>query len=678
LTLAKKTLGKYEIIDRLGRGGMAEVYRAYHASLDRYVAIKLLHPFLADDLEFKDRFEREAQNIAKLRHPHIVQVFDFDFDEVGESYYMVMELIEGRTLKDILFDLASIGQKMPLERILSINIEAAAALSYAHKRNMIHRDVKPANLMIEEPDGRVILTDFGIAKIVTGAQFTASGGMIGTPAYMSPEQGMGESGDERSDLYSLGVILYQMVTGQLPYDADTPLAIILKHLNEPLPDPRLMNPDMPDWLAHVIMKTLAKEPSERYANADEFIAALQAGEQGLLTLLEGDTESVKKTFNSGLPKTGALNQRLMPPGKLDTQTLIADDLRTTQPVMITQPHSARNTWLAVLTPLIIIVGVIAMIGIVLGQGGRGPLAGIFATALPEIADLGSPTFTYTPSPTATFTDTPSPTATFTDTPSPTATFTDTPSPTATFTDTASPTATLTNTPSPTATFTDTPSLTPTNTASPTPSNTSTPTQTPTPDRAATRQAQRDATATATTTAATATAQAQADFFATQRAITPTLDIQRVLENCDLEYVIASPVDLGIPPNANDTRNPRLVASGSEWTLEITIQNTSTCDWPADLIFLSFVENAAEDGMPIPSQGCQENRTFLDENLTDPDLANIRIERAVPQGQQYTLQLFAKAGERFGCYLGVWELRIPDYSLFIGQPFIIGYRAFGGG
>src|SRR5215831_3399187 len=205
---------------------MAEVYKAYHASLDRYIAIKLLHPFLADDPDFKKRFEREAQNIARLKHPNIVQVYDFEYDAESESYYMVMEFIAGQTLKDYLTQLGD--ERMSMGEVLRIMRSATEALSYAHARGMIHRDVKPANLMLDS-DGRVVLTDFGIAKIVTGIQFTASGGMVGTPAYMAPEQGLGEAGDERSDLYSLGVILFQMVTGKLPYEAETPLAVILKH-----------------------------------------------------------------------------------------------------------------------------------------------------------------------------------------------------------------------------------------------------------------------------------------------------------------------------------------------------------------------------------------------------------------------------------------------------------------
>lgn len=271
--MANRKLGKYDIIERLGRGGMAEVFRAYHANLDRQVAIKVLHAFLADDPEFKSRFEREAQNVGRLKHPNIVQVYDFDYDTEGESYYMVMELVEGLTLKDRLTKLGDQGQLLPLSEALKIVREAAGALAYAHSRSMIHRDVKPANLMLDH-DSRVVLTDFGIAKMVTGAQFTASGGMVGTPAYMAPEQGLGEAGDERSDLYSLGVILFQLVTGQLPYDAETPLAVILKHLNAPIPSVRAINPALSEDVEKVINRAIAKEASDRYQTAQEFIEDL--------------------------------------------------------------------------------------------------------------------------------------------------------------------------------------------------------------------------------------------------------------------------------------------------------------------------------------------------------------------------------------------------------------------
>lgn len=271
--MSRRNLGKYEIIDRIGRGGMAEVYRGYHAALDRYVAIKLLHSFLADDPEFKERFEREARSVARLKHPNIVQVYDFEHDAESDSYYMVMEFINGPTLKDRLFDLSAEGSRLPITEAVRIVKMAAHALAYAHERKMIHRDVKPANLMLDE-DGRVVLTDFGIAKIVTGAHITASGGMIGTPAYMAPEQGLGQAGDERSDIYSLGVILYQLVTGRLPFDANTPLAIILKHVNEPLPLPRQFVPDLPADLEAIIWRALEKDPDARFQSANEFAAAL--------------------------------------------------------------------------------------------------------------------------------------------------------------------------------------------------------------------------------------------------------------------------------------------------------------------------------------------------------------------------------------------------------------------
>ena len=254
---------------------MAEVYKGYHAALDRYVAIKLLHPFLADDPEFKDRFEKEARNVAKLRHPNIVQVFDFEYDQHGESYYMVMELINGPTLKDKLFELAANDQRYSLEDSVRIISDTTNALSYAHKRNMIHRDVKPANLMLDE-DGRIVLTDFGIAKIVTGVQFTASGGMVGTPAYMSPEQIQGDKPvDGRSDIYALGVLVYQMMTGKQPYRSDTPAKAMMMHILEPVPNILEDQPNLPAECDALIKKAMAKNPDKRFATAGEMAAELE-------------------------------------------------------------------------------------------------------------------------------------------------------------------------------------------------------------------------------------------------------------------------------------------------------------------------------------------------------------------------------------------------------------------
>jgi len=268
-SLTGKTLGKYQIIERLGRGGMAEVYKAYHPQLERYAAVKVLHGFLAEGEDFQTRFQREAKAIAALRHPNIVQIYDIDTDD--ENYYMVMEFIDGGTLKDRL-----IQAKGPLaiEEMAHIFREVASALDYAHRKGVLHRDIKPANVLLDE-SGRVVLTDFGIARIVSETQFTVTGTLVGTPAYMSPEQGKGMSIASPSDIYSLGIILYEMVTGKVPFDADTPLAVIHKHINEPLPSPRTIRDDIPQVLEAVIVKALAKEAEDRYQSAAEMIDAAE-------------------------------------------------------------------------------------------------------------------------------------------------------------------------------------------------------------------------------------------------------------------------------------------------------------------------------------------------------------------------------------------------------------------
>ncbi len=267
------TLGRYRVLARLGRGGMADVYKAFQPSLDRYVAIKVLHPSMVDDKEFVDRFKREAKSVAALRHPNIIQVFDYDHQ--GDTYYMVMEYIDGPTLRAALEDMHRRREEVPLDVALRIVSDVGAALSYAHEAGVVHRDVKPANILLER-SGRVILTDFGVAKILTGTKVTVTGTVLGTPAYMSPEQGMGEHGDSRSDIYSLGVVLYELATGRLPFDADTPLAVLLKHVHDPLPLPRQLNPSLPEEVERIILKALAKDPSDRYPTASDMLAEIAA------------------------------------------------------------------------------------------------------------------------------------------------------------------------------------------------------------------------------------------------------------------------------------------------------------------------------------------------------------------------------------------------------------------
>ena len=267
-----QTIGKYKILELLGRGGMAEVYKGYQENLERHVAIKIMHSFLASEPDFLRRFEREARAMASLNHPNIVGVYDFDI--VDDNYYIVMEYVSQGTLKQKLEALANKGERLPLQAAIRYTLEIADALAYAHGRGMFHRDIKPANIIINERDA-AILTDFGIAKMVSGPSHTATGSMIGTPAYMSPEQGLGKPGDLRSDIYALGVLFFQMATGRMPYDADTPLGIVMKHVNEPVPNPSEFNAVLPAPIRDIIVKAMAKNPEQRYQTAHEMAQALR-------------------------------------------------------------------------------------------------------------------------------------------------------------------------------------------------------------------------------------------------------------------------------------------------------------------------------------------------------------------------------------------------------------------
>ncbi|MFN8460156.1 MAG: serine/threonine-protein kinase [Anaerolineales bacterium] len=260
-------LGSYRIIGQVGKGGMATVYKAYQASMDRNVAIKVLPRQLAESPEFAARFQQEARIIARLEHPHILPVFDF-----GESdgvTYFVMRYLEAGTLKTKME-----AGPLSLNEIDRLFTQLAEALNYAHGHGIVHRDLKPANALIDN-DGNLFLTDFGIAKLLESAspRLTQTDAILGTPAYISPEQAKAESINQRSDIYSLGIILYEMVTGSVPFVADTPLAVILKHISDPLPPPSILKKDIPESIERVILKALAKEPTDRYATASEFLSA---------------------------------------------------------------------------------------------------------------------------------------------------------------------------------------------------------------------------------------------------------------------------------------------------------------------------------------------------------------------------------------------------------------------
>ena len=271
-SLSGQNLGKYRVLEPLGSGGMARVYRGYHPQLDRFVAIKVLRSDLGEDELFLTRFRQEAQAVAALRHANIIQVFDFDVED--DIYFMVMELLDGDTLHTRLNDYRVRDEQMPWGEMVRILLDVLDGLSYAHQEGMIHRDIKPANILLTRR-GQAVLADFGIAQIVGGTRHTMSGALLGTLNYMAPEQALEGSSDVRSDLYSLGIVLYEMLTRRPPYDADTPLAILLKHVNDPLPLPTELNPEIPAALERIVLKALAKEPDGRFQSAPQMAEALK-------------------------------------------------------------------------------------------------------------------------------------------------------------------------------------------------------------------------------------------------------------------------------------------------------------------------------------------------------------------------------------------------------------------
>ncbi len=274
--LTGKTLGSYRVLEPLGRGGMAEVYKGYHPMLDRYVAIKVLLSHLVSDSTFVERFQREAAAVARLRHHNIVQVHDFGIHE-GVTY-MVMEFIQGQTLKDRLTALRIKGERLTTTEVLALTRELASALDHAHANGLVHRDVKPANVLLRETATagyEAILTDFGIAKILEGVQFTETGLSMGTPDYMSPEQAAGEAITPQTDVYALGIVVFEMLTNQLPFRADTPAAMLLKHINTDPPSPRTIDPSVPAALDTVLFRALAKHAYDRWHSAGEFARALE-------------------------------------------------------------------------------------------------------------------------------------------------------------------------------------------------------------------------------------------------------------------------------------------------------------------------------------------------------------------------------------------------------------------
>ena len=260
--------GRYEIIEKIGGGGMALVYKARCRLLDRYVAIKVLREEFTSDEEFIRKFRRESQAAAKLSHPNIVSIYDVGVE--GDIYYIVMEYIKGKTLKEVIREKG----KLSFEETVDYSIQIAEALAHAHANHIVHRDMKPHNIMITE-DGRVKVTDFGIARAATSSTVTNTNNVLGSVHYFSPEQAKGGYTDEKSDIYSLGIVMYEMITGRVPFEGESPISVALKHVQEEIVPPSHIDPTINKNLEKIIMKCVRKDQVERYKSANELLVDLK-------------------------------------------------------------------------------------------------------------------------------------------------------------------------------------------------------------------------------------------------------------------------------------------------------------------------------------------------------------------------------------------------------------------
>jgi serine/threonine protein kinase len=348
MSTGPQRLGKYELQKRLERGGMGEVWKAYDTQLRRYVAIKLLHADLQANPDFVSRFTREAQFVASLHHPNIIQIHDFQFTNTGEAGtagYMVMDYVEGGTLADYIHATSRKGLFPSAADIVYLFTAISLALDYAHQRGMIHRDIKPANILLDKrnPIGRPepILTDFGIARLQGAAGGTLTSTLLGTPRYISPEQALGLPGDERTDLYSLGIILYEMVTGMTPFQGDNPIAIMMQHIQEMPTPPILLNANISPALSAVVLQSIAKDPADRFSTASAMTVAL--------------ARALNVPVPASLNKPPAINGEpnynpLQPPDLLPGVTFSPTHLIAPSPLAPTQPAEG-NIETTVVTPV---------------------------------------------------------------------------------------------------------------------------------------------------------------------------------------------------------------------------------------------------------------------------------------------------------------------------------------
>ncbi|HEY4666920.1 MAG TPA: protein kinase, partial [Anaerolineales bacterium] len=490
--MAVQVLGKYQLLEQIGQGGMATVFKAIDPGTNSALAIKVLNPVMAQDPQFGKRFEREAEVVMRLKHPNIVPTLDYGVDK-GYAY-LVMPLLKVGSLADRLKE----GPLTPLEggRVIT---QLSGALALAHGQGVVHRDVKPSNVLIDD-QGNALLSDFGLARIHDASVSLTGSALLGTPAYMSPEQAKGEKVGPASDQYSLGVILYQLCTGHLPFEAETPMAVMLKHINEPVPPVRLKSPNVPEVIERVIQKATAKRPEERFESVTELNTAFQAALAHAQNPFANPAPTIEvppSSIATPIPPAGLMDPLTVnvPPRKRNRLTRLAAVAALLLLLFLACPLSGSplSTLLqgssgaadaSILSAedlsgpqLTALAGTIESLSTQLANSGDG-------TQSPEqiqtavmgtlIADAGDDGLLLDPSGTpimilGTSTPGPSPTPTKTSTPGP--------SPTASKTPTPGPSATASNTP--TITYTPSPGPSPTPSDTPTPTNTAVPTASPT-------------------------------------------------------------------------------------------------------------------------------------------------------------------------------------------------------
>jgi Protein kinase domain/HEAT repeats len=349
--------GPYVVKGQLGRGGMASVYEAYDATLERSVALKVLPREFLHDPDFVARFRREATSIASLEHPNIIPIYAYDVDQEEGIPWMAMRLIRGGALSDLLKK-----QRLPFERSVAILRSVADALDYAHTKKIVHRDIKPQNILLDEA-GRVYLADFGIAKILeSSGGLTATGAITGTPHYMAPEQATGTKVDARTDVYALGIVAYQMFTGRVPFSADTPVAILMKHVQEPIPPPSPAQ--VPEALVRAVLKAAAKSPDDRWSSAGAFAGALEAGlKAGAPPAMTSDPPTIELTRTAVTPMTDAASSTA--PAAAPTRVVAPTVPSKTRPT-VARPPARRGPGTGLLlgaglaAVLVVAVGILAL------------------------------------------------------------------------------------------------------------------------------------------------------------------------------------------------------------------------------------------------------------------------------------------------------------------------------